>query len=344
MVLTAVCAVAAWDFRCQYQRGKALDSFHTAFPGGSATTIEPTGLRWLQSRLASSIGVALPNRNIQFLELYPENVPELSPLTPQQVQLLGKLPPVQHVSFSCFELSLDELRIQLCDTSDCSLSLRACRVRRGQLSDLHLPHLKQLSIEFCEVQGLEQIGENFPYLRSFTFEAHLQQRNLNLPSSLQGCRQLVHLSVSGRQLSDQSLVGIESLKNLETLSVWQADNITDAPFSQLNRLKKITSLQFDRTQVGDSTLLHLSKLSKLESLILSDNYRITDRGLSELFGNSSLVELRLDRLANVSAKSIETIQSLAELRELWLRGTRIDTNLAQELRALPKLKTLNLEW
>ena len=339
LILTVLCAILAADLGRQRAYDRALERLATVFPGSNVTTQESTGMRRMQSQLAAMIGLQVSNRTIRTLEIYPREPSMVEVMTEQQVRFLSELPPAHNLFISNFEFSLTQVSLQLNRKRGSILSLGGCRLRHSALRDLNLPHLTTLYLDSCEaLQGLDSIGHDFPELLSL----HLEycESISNIPASLKGNRKLTSLSLAGPNVTDESLIGIDTLSELKHLTVWSSP-VSDKSFIELNRLAQLQSVHFRDTNVSDPTLAQLARLPQLQSLVLSRSKLITNAGLAHLRGKSSLIGLRIDGLPEITDDSADTLGSLINLKELWLQGTQIGPRMSQQLAEMKQLETLH---
>ncbi len=148
-------------------------------------------------------------------------------------------------------------------------------------------------------------------------------------------------STVGVWLSDDSLVGLESLSRLKRLHLW-GDKVTDRSMAPISRLKELESLGL----WADVSKRGLNQLSGLTHLRTLDVTPASDRpgGIDEVpLKLSGLMDLRTLSLQGLALRD-EDVASLAGLRHLeWLvlDGTFTEGAL-WHLRGLPDLKLLSV--
>ena len=81
--------------------------------------------------------------------------------------------------------------------------------------------------------------------------------------------------------SNEKLVYVKGLAKLETLSLRDCRNITDAGLVHLKDLTSLQSLNLMKTQITDAGLVHFKGLTNLQKLHLSFT-QVTDAGIAEL--------------------------------------------------------------
>ncbi len=338
LILTAICGLLAWDISRQRNYDQAIAEFESVFPGGNVVLYEPTGIRKIQSQCLTFVGLKVLNRQIERMELYPEDPSLVTKLSHRQAQLLRKLPAAESVQVSSFDFSLAEVSLPIRQNSESWLGLSGCRLRNSALVDLRMPFLGGLFLSSCqEIEGLDSIDLAFPNLRQLSIDFCPPVENI--PKSIRACKQLTELTVCGPSITDDALSGLGSLKGLTYLSVYESP-ISDAPLSELSQLRGLFFLQLRETFVTDSTLNQLGRLPNLERLILSNCERISDEGISHLRDHLKLRELRIDGNPGVTDKSANAICSLSNLGELWIKGTQIGPYKVEEIARLPHLHTL----
>ncbi len=172
------------------------------------------------------------------------------------------------------------------------------------------------------------------------------------------------------QASDEALVSVAELKDLEMLFIWDAHKITDAGMKHLAGQTKLQNISISNGQIGDGVLeifarlpalkhlslqgnafsddglKHLENMKQLRSLWIGMNRKpITDAGIMHLAGLTMLEELDLQR-SNLSDEGIAAMKDLKNLRQLHLsigRGTsdkQITDASVDTLTALTNLQVL----
>jgi Leucine rich repeat len=181
--------------------------------------------------------------------------------------------------------------------------------------------------------------------------------------------QLMSLKVlwlQGDQLTDNGLVYLGSLRNLEWLELRNSTQmaITSKGLSHLATLRLLEHLDLQRTrieslasiqsllalsyldisksQINDHGLSELSSgLENLKSLFLDENQEITDAGLAHLGKLKGLKTLGLSG-TSITGSGLGTLASLTGLEFLDLKGSRItDTGISNIYENL-KIKNIDL--
>jgi hypothetical protein len=81
--------------------------------------------------------------------------------------------------------------------------------------------------------------------------------------------------------------------------------------------------------VTDATLDHLAGMTKLRELDLTDS-KVTDEGLAKLAGLPALEVVRLARTAVTDAGVRTHVLSIKTLKEIDVRGTKVETKTLRE--------------
>lgn len=97
-------------------------------------------------------------------------------------------------------------------------------------------------------------------------------------AKLSALKKLRRLDLSGADITAASLKSVQSLPQLERLSLWNCKAIDDTAASQLASLSSIAHLDLSDTEVGDSAIEKLASLPKLKQLYLT-NTNVTPNGL-----------------------------------------------------------------
>ena len=100
----------------------------------------------------------------------------------------------------------------------------------------------------------------------------------------------------------------------------QSSDVTDQSLVSLEGLKNIYSLNLGRTKITDAGLIHLEGLTTLNRLYLQET-KITDKGLVHLKNLRSLVYLNLYGTA-VTDQGLENLAGLSNLKNLYLWQTK----------------------
>jgi Leucine Rich repeats (2 copies) len=183
-------------------------------------------------------------------------------------------------------------------------------------------------------------------------------------SKLPGLKQLL---LKETQTTDDGLMYIGKMTELEDLWIWDAKSVTDAGVAHLAHLKNLKTVHMNNSNLTNDSLVFLSRLPRIEELSLEQNH-FSDEGLARLHGkdglkrlyiglgdgqitNTGLAHLRdfrkleiLDlQNSKVTDQGLEQLTGLPNLKELWLSGTRISATEVQRLQdAIPSLKITGL--
>lgn len=115
----------------------------------------------------------------------------------------------------------------------------------------------------------------------------------------------VSLSLSGGQVTDDTMQHIGNFSNLELLDLRYSE-FTDAGLVHLANLTNLEELELNDTDITDAGLVHLANLSNLEQLYLLDT-EITDDGLGHLANLANLDVLSLRR-TKVTDEGVRLLQ------------------------------------
>lgn len=138
------------------------------------------------------------------------------------------------------------------------------------------------------------------------------------------------------------ILGDEYFQNVEQVSLVYDDSTgkrfdnsnveaADALLKRLSKLPGLKELLLHRTQATDEGLKHIGKMTDLEKLWIWSTVSVTDAGVAHLAG-----------LKN-TARGLEQLKELPNLKQLWLNGTGIRSNDVQGLLdTVPNLKISGL--
>jgi hypothetical protein len=101
----------------------------------------------------------------------------------------------------------------------------------------------------------------------------------------------------------------------------QSSDVTDQSLVSLEGLKNIYSLNLGKTKITDEGLVHLEGLTSLNRLYLQETH-ITDKGLVHLKGLRDLVYLNLYGTA-VTDQGLANLAGLSNLKNLYLWQTKV---------------------
>jgi|GEM_PF-1584377 len=141
-------------------------------------------------------------------------------------------------------------------------------------------------------------------------------------------------------MRDEDLALLARFELLNTLTLQQVPDITDAGVEHLTRIPSLRRLHLFDVDIGDEGLAHIAKLTALEELALTHT-NITDAGLENLKGLSTLRGLHLNH-NQISDAGLICLKSLTKIETLALRGTQVSDAGLQHLRPLTSLKFLDL--
>ena len=143
-------------------------------------------------------------------------------------------------------------------------------------------------------------------------------------------------------LSEDVLVHLAGLKELEHLTVGHGRRLTGRGFANAAWLGSIRIAQFYNTGLDDDALRTLAGCPKLEELIVSAT-RISDSGLQALAGAKTLRMLWVGDCAGLAdAGTAEALSALRGLEEISLPGTKCGDETAAALASLPNLRKVDL--
>lgn len=302
----------------------------------------------------------LVNPHLAFV-LYSGNLPQALHIAPSSVTRLGgweglavPFPDSPALFVQCFrrtaspgdKLHIDEPRLGLADRY---------YVMRPDRSVERIPREAFLAAnpEAHEVVGRE-IEDRFTLWE-------LVKRGVSLEP---GQGQLISaVKLSGAQCTDDTLLRLAGLSNVETLSISGAE-ATDVGLQVLGQLPRLEILEIKHCGLSEATLLQIGKMHSLRWLGL-ENVPVTNRGLAALTALRQLEVLRLAQTATddaccthlsqltslqwldlshtrVSSEGMSALTPLVNLRWLRMNGTRIDDEGLHSLAQFRHLETIEL--
>lgn len=150
---------------------------------------------------------------------------------------------------------------------------------------------------------------------------------------------LSELSLTGEEITDDSLKDLSFHRNLKTLYL-RTTAIQGPGLKHIEGLKQIRRLDLTGSPVTDEGLSHLGKLPELEILDLTQT-KVTDQGLEHLKG------LQLENLTLVGTQvgdaGLAHLKQIPKLYTLYLSGTKVTDEGLKHLVNLKVLHTLGLD-
>jgi hypothetical protein len=152
---------------------------------------------------------------------------------------------------------------------------------------------------------------------------------------------VIQVRLVGASLSDEILVHVGKLRQLESLHLGGRGKITDAGLAEIERLSNLNELYVNYDAIGDAGLAQLSGLTRLECLAAHGCAAITDSGLAHLTTMNKLKSLYLSGTA-VSDAGVKYLTALRGLKELDISNAGVtDAGVIELQRALPELEIYN---
>jgi Leucine-rich repeat (LRR) protein len=167
--------------------------------------------------------------------------------------------------------------------------------------------------------------------------------------------QLQRLDLSHTRITDDGLLYLKPLKQVQDLNLLYAEQITDQGMAAVKEWKNLKRLNLRGTRIFDGTLAILSGLTQLESLDIAYT-QVTDNGLDALVPLTHLKELSIGR-SKVGNNALELLRLLPTLEYLDLggphpgpggyrttAGTPMDDDLPRAISELKQLRVLKLSY
>jgi len=149
---------------------------------------------------------------------------------------------------------------------------------------------------------------------------------------------LVELYLSSTKVTDAGLAILDGTPKLEALGLGHTA-ASDATIARIAKLSALRTLVLSGTRADQAVLVELGKLKELERLYL-DESRADASLVMALHGRP----LRVLHIAatNVTDEAASSLGSLSQLEELTIGDTRLTPQVAANLTAWPRLRTLSL--
>lgn len=174
------------------------------------------------------------------------------------------------------------------------------------------------------------VGEK--YFRKVDSVSLCESNIASLPSdplaSLDKIPETRFLGLNDVRITDADLKHLESLHNLESLSV-DCPSVTDDGLRYISGLTNLKRLRLHCDGITDAGLKYLTGLTNLESLTL-DSDRITDAGLQHISGLTNLQGLTLVS-EQITDEGVPYLWNLKKLSGFNYRETWIQDDALQDL-------------
>jgi Leucine-rich repeat (LRR) protein len=167
--------------------------------------------------------------------------------------------------------------------------------------------------------------------------------------------QLQRLDLSHTRITDDGLLYLKPLKEVQDLNLLYAEQITDQGMAAVKEWKNLKRLNLRGTRIFDGTMAILSGLTQLESLDIAYT-QVTDNGLDALVPLTHLKELSIGR-SKVGKNALEVLRLLPTLEYLDLggphpgpggyrttAGTPMDDDVPGAISELKQLRVLKLSY
>ncbi len=150
---------------------------------------------------------------------------------------------------------------------------------------------------------------------------------------------LEYLIVRQTTFSDDDLAAIAVNTRFRYMDFEQTQ-LTDACYKSIQRLRNLDHLKLDATAIGDKVALAAVALPRMKTLDLTSTKLSSNFTPTKV--SPSLNKLMVDR-TDVSGKFLSCGASFRGLRDLQMRGTKIDNDGIANLYKFPVLNSLNVE-
>jgi Leucine-rich repeat (LRR) protein len=172
---------------------------------------------------------------------------------------------------------------------------------------------------------------------------------------LAGLPKLERLDLSHTRITDEGLLHLKPLKQIQDLNLLYAEQITDQGMSAVREWTNLKRLNLRGTRIFDGTLAILSRLTQLESLDIAYT-QCTDNGLDALVPLTRLKELSIGR-SKLGKNALQVLRLLPTLEYLDLGGPHpgpdgyrttagapMDEGLPHAVSELKQLRVLKLSY
>jgi len=157
---------------------------------------------------------------------------------------------------------------------------------------------------------------------------------------LVSCRNLKSLDARVSNIGDSDCVTIGRMTNLEVLTLFGTNQITNTGIKNLGALQKLRRLSLVHFPLSDEALDIIASMTELRKLDLVET-PVTDAGFKKL---ATLVHLeeQLNLPSGVTDQGLSILGSFPQLKKLGLYGHQVTDSSIAEIQKLPKLTELYL--
>lgn len=169
----------------------------------------------------------------------------------------------------------------------------------------------------------------------------LADADMSLFQSLPGLRilRLQNLHGESAALTDEGIVYLEGLKNLEILDLSGTD-ITDAGLSHISGLDRLRELRLCGTKITDAGLETVKGWTELRELRLRGSC-VTDAGLEKIGRMTQIRELDVS-FTRITDAGLRHLEGMSNLQELLLFNTQITDDGLEYLKGLSNIEYMDI--
>ena len=198
----------------------------------------------------------------------------------------------------------------------------------GELDDSICARLATIaSLEELVLSSTVLHGEQLEQLRSLESLVSLKLEGCT-SLTMEGMRQLNQLTglkklqLNHTNLSDQHLLSLTGLEQLELLDLRVNESLTDQGMEVLAGMSQLTDLSlFYCPGIRGEGLQQLAGLQQLKRLDLGNN-KVLDEGLAWLGKNRSILELKLNLCAEITDEGLQQLSEMTQLQRLEIAFCR----------------------
>ncbi|PQO36577.1 hypothetical protein [Blastopirellula marina] len=224
-------------------------------------------------------------RSLETLQLGSETLDD------EAIEALVQIPKLQRLILKNTEITPQQLHRLAESRSIESIWLeQSCTTDDHLLELQHFPNLSQVQI--WDSPATDTGLESLVAIKNLTDLAivKMPEATDRSFSQLQKAKRLQSLTLSGTQMTDQSLRAIGQLTGLQHLSIGSSmaqRGVTSDGISQLKFHTAMTTLELTGSAIDDRSIETICSLPRLETLVLN-NTAVTDQGIVPLKSASSL--------------------------------------------------------
>jgi hypothetical protein len=192
-----------------------------------------------------------------------------------------------------------------------------------------MPNLQETFEARSPLRSCQLVG--IPSVRGLSFQSHLPRN-----TKIEGLRDLQFFSAGGPTLTDTIVSEVLACKQLKSLTLAYASNVSSHVLAQIVDLSELEYLSIPGCKIDTAFVQSLHKLKKLRGIVLDDT-SVSD----ESFAGVDLIDIKQFSVnrTQVTDQLIQKILAKPTLTHIGLAGLDVSTSTIEKI-----VKCMGLEW